>query len=123
MGHNVYQIHTGSDLKNICLQKVLFVHLYHFSKNNCQSFFIFKVGVNPEIMENKQCGNFQTITVMFIKVYIFWNVNESENLFLISNFTKNVNFVTKWQKITFLVKKISWTDYVSQFWVKNAKIC
>ena len=34
----------------------------------------------------------------------FWNVNESGNLFLISNFTKNVDFLTELpdqKKITF----------------------
>ena len=34
----------------------------------------------------------------------FWNGNESENPFLISNSTKNADFLRKWQKITFLVK-------------------
>ena len=52
----------------------------------------------------------------------FWNVNESENPFLISNFTKNDDFLRKWQKITFLVKKNSWTAYKKQFWVKNAEL-
>ena len=35
----------------------------------------------------------------------FWNRNEPENPYLISNFTKNIDFLTKWQKkITVLVK-------------------
>ena len=31
-------------------------------------------------------------------------------------------FWKKWQKITFLVEKKSWTAYRTQFWVKNAEI-
>ena len=51
-----------------------------------------------------ECCNFQTITVMYIKVYISGMENESENPFLIPNFTKNDDFLKKWQKSTFLVK-------------------
>ena len=34
----------------------------------------------------------------------FWNGNKSENPFLISNLTKDDDFLRKWQKTTFLVK-------------------
>ena len=41
---------------------------------------------------------------MYIKVYISGMEIQSENPFLISNFIKNVDFLRKWHKTTFLVK-------------------
>ena len=49
-----------------------------------------KAGVkNPDISENRKCRNFQTLTVMYVKVYIsrmemsqrinFWQQNYAEN--------------------------------------------
>ena len=56
-------------------------------------------------MRHIECSNFQTITVMYIKELHFWNGNESDNPFLISNFIKNDDFSRKWQKKnTFSVK-------------------
>ena len=49
-----------------------------------------------------KCCNFQTFTVK----YTFLEWNESENLFFISNFTKNADFLRKWQKIFFFLSKI-----------------
>ena len=44
---------------------------------------------------------------MYIKVYVnFWNGNESANPFLISDFTKNDNFLRKWQKSLFWEKNL-----------------
>ena len=42
---------------------------------------------------------------MYIKVCL-WNGNESENPFLISNFTKNNDLFEKMVKNTFVVKEI-----------------
>ena len=50
--------------------------------------------VNPEIVKNIARCNFLIITVMYIKVYIS-DGNESENPFLISNLTKNADFLRK----------------------------
>ena len=57
------------------------------------------------------------MTVMYKKV-TFWNVNESANPFLISNFIENDNFFEKMakKKSLFMVKKNSWTAYKAQFW-------
>ena len=33
-------------------------------------FIVFKVGVNPEILENRKCLNFLTLTEMYVKIYI-----------------------------------------------------
>ena len=30
-----------------------------------------KVGVNPDILKNRKCRNFQTLTIMYLKVYIY----------------------------------------------------
>ena len=56
----------------------------------------FKRSVNPEIVK-LACCNFLIITVMYKSIH-FWNGNESQNPFLISNFTKIADFFRKWQK-------------------------
>ena len=65
-----------------------------------------KVGVNPEIWENRMCRNFETLTVMYVKLYIsgmemsqrirFWHLN----LLKITIFQENEK-----QKQNTLVKK------------------
>ena len=67
-----------------------------------------KVGVNPEILENREGRNFQTITVMNILSIHFWNGYESENPLLKSNFTENFDFLTKLQKNHFFGQNNSW---------------
>ena len=54
-----------------------------------------KEDVNPEIVKNIARCNFLIITVIH-KSTQFWNGNELENPFLITNFTKNADFVRKW---------------------------
>ena len=62
----------------------------------------FKGSVNPEIVKNTARCKFLIVTVMYIKVYISWIEMSQKNPFLISNFTKNGDFL---RKITFWAKK------------------
>ena len=66
----------------------------------------FKRSVKPETVKNiASCySNFYDYDAY--KSVHFWNGNESESPFLISNFTKNSDFFEETAKITFLVKKI-----------------
>ena len=45
----------------------------------------FKAGVNPEILKNRDCHKFRTITVMNIKVYIF-GMEISQRIYFDINF-------------------------------------
>ena len=47
-----------------------------------------KVGVNPEILKNREHRNLLNYNYNLYKSIQFCNGNESENPFLISNFTK-----------------------------------
>ena len=56
-------------------------------------------------------------------MYTFiWNGNESENPFLISNFTKNYIFFFENDKNHFSGKKNSWTAYKNNFEFKELKL-
>ena len=64
---------------------------------------------------------------MYIKAYIFWNGNESEDPFLISNFTKKKKKKKRWYfekmaKNHFFGKKKSWTAYKDNFELKMLKL-
>ena len=66
-----------------------------------------KVGVNPDILKNRECHKLLlNYNCNVYKSIHFWNENDSENPFLISNFTKNDVFLKKWQKISFFGKQI-----------------
>ena len=81
---------------------------------------VLKVGVNPEILKNSAV--ILNYNYNIYKIKHFWNGNESENPFLISNFTKNYNFLRKWQKITFLVKTILGQPTKHNFELKMLKL-
>ena len=56
-------------------------------------FELLKAGVNPEILKNKECCKvLLNYNCNVYKSIQFWNGNESENLFLISNLTINDDF-------------------------------
>ena len=67
----------------------------------------FKVGVNTEILENRKCRNFLSLTVMYIKVCIsrmemsqriyFWH----QNLLQITIFWENSKKTLLWSKKKF----------------------
>ena len=63
-----------------------------------------KGSVNPNFLKHIECCNFQNCYCNIYKSIHIWNGNESENPFLISNFTKNAVFLRKLAKNTFLVK-------------------
>ena len=81
----------------------------------------FKRSVKPEIVKNiASCySNFYNYDAY--KSVHFWNGNESENPFLISNFTKNSDFLRKRQKSLFLVKKIC--DKLKKIILSKKKNC
>ena len=64
-----------------------------------------KGSVNPEIVKNIARCKLSNYNCDVYKSIHVWNRNESENPFLISNLTKNADFLRKWQNTTFLVKK------------------
>ena len=67
---------------------------------------ILRVVSTQIFLKHIECCNFQTITVVYESIH-FCNGNESKNPFLISIFSKNAGvFFRKWQKITFLGKKV-----------------
>ena len=57
---------------------------------------------------------------LLYKIIYFWNGNESENPFLISNFTKNDDFLRKWQK-TLFGQKFLWQANKNSFGLKIPK--
>ena len=63
-------------------------------------------GSRTTCFKHFECCNFQTITVMYIKAYHFWNGNESENPFWYQILVKMLIFLRKWQKIFFVWSKI-----------------
>ena len=80
----VQVIHKQSDGDDFFL-KELRIQLYTPKCDMLMAYIIFKVGVNPEILENRKCRNFLTLTLMYVKVYIsrmemsqrihFWHQN------------------------------------------------
>ena len=66
----------------------------------------FKGVSTHKLWEKSECCNFQTITVMCIKVYIFGMEVSQRIHFFIWNFTKNADFWWKWQNSIYLVKKL-----------------
>ena len=74
----IYQIQRF--LKLVWLQVyIMWIALiaYLHENNNALPMASHKGGVNPIFLKHIECCNFQTITVMYIKVYNFWNGNES----------------------------------------------
>ena len=57
------------------------LHLFiNLSKKKIEQIF-FKVGVNPEILKNKGCPNFCTLTIMYVKDHTFLKMEMSNRIF------------------------------------------